>query len=674
MDDSKNGLCIIVHTATFESTFDLKRWLKHTRREIPTFHETDERILQRLRREAREKNVAGEEESDEEYHELEEHSTNPTNPPVRMANNNGQPQRRVLASYTFANPRHCGSSILTPNVDANNFELKPQLITLVQNNCSYGGGPLEDPNQHLSTFLRICNIVKTNGVPPDSYKLMLFPFSLRDKATQWLESFPRDSINNWDDLVTKFLAKFYPPQRIIRLKAEVQTFTQMEAEPIYEAWERYKALVRKCPPAMFNEWEKLQNFYEGLTLKSQEALDHSAGASLKSLERQIGQLSKQISVERPSSSLPSDTIPNPKEECKAIQLRSGRTLVSNNDTTKKQTGSIKEPTEDEEQTKADKANEQVVVPNKSTEKLKEKNNQPHSSREMTQGQQQIGKSITPPLPYPQRCNKEVKDQHFHKFLETFKKLEINIPLAEALEQMPLYAKFLKELINKKRSWEEKENVLLTEECRALIQKGLPPKLEDPGSFLLPCTIGNLTITKAMCDLGASINLIPSSMVKKLHIDEVKLVQMSLELVDKSMVYPRGVIENILVKVDSFIYPADFVVLDSNEDDGDSVILGRPFLATARAIIDIEEGELTLRMQRNKTKRDWKNIKIPTEGLSKGDKVQLIYQQLGANQQTEDYYTVSNILSLEHAEIEHQRTKKRITVRGDKLRLYKYQPP
>ena len=255
--------------------------MSDTRREIPTFHETDERILRRLRREAREKNVAGEEESDEEYHELEEHSTNPTNPPVRMANNNGQPHRRVLASYTFANPRHCGSSILTPNVDANNFELKPQLITLVQNNCSYGGGPLEDPNQHLSTFLRICNTVKTNGVHPDSYKLLLFPFSLRDKATQWLESFPRDNMNNWDDLVTKFLAKFYPPQRVIRLKTEVQTFTQMDAEPLYEAWERYKALIRKCPPGMFSEWDRLQNFYEGLTLKSQEALDYSAGGSLQ---------------------------------------------------------------------------------------------------------------------------------------------------------------------------------------------------------------------------------------------------------------------------------------------------------------------------------------------------------------------------------------------------------
>ncbi|XP_015947151.1 uncharacterized protein LOC107472109 [Arachis duranensis] len=195
-------------------------------------------------------------------------------------------------------------------------------------------------------------------------------------------------------------------------------------------------------------------------------------------------------------------------------------------------------------------------------------------------QQQVEKSLTPLLPYPQRFHKEAKDQHFHKFFETFKKLEINISLAEALEQMPLYAKFLKELINKKRSWLEKETILLTEECRALIQKGLPPKLADPGSFFLPCTIGRLTINKAMCDLGAR---------------EIKPIQMSLELVDKSVVYLRGVIENLLVKVDKFIYLADFVVLDSDEDEGDSVILGRPFLATARAIIDVEQGKLTLRM-------------------------------------------------------------------------------
>nr|XP_025661564.1 uncharacterized protein LOC112757170 [Arachis hypogaea] len=105
----------------------------------------------------------------------------------------------------------------------------------------------------------------------------------------------------------------------------------------------------------------------------------------------------------------------------------------------------------------------------------------------------------------------------------------------------------------------------------------------------------MIMNKAMCDLGVSINLMPSSLVRKLCIEEVKPIQMSLELMDKSVIYPRGVIENLLVKVDKFIFPVDFMVLDLDEDEGDSIILGRPFLATARAIIDMEQGELTLRM-------------------------------------------------------------------------------
>ncbi|XP_052111948.1 uncharacterized protein LOC107472537 [Arachis duranensis] len=330
-------------------------------------------------------------------------------------------------------------------------------------------------------------------------------------------------------------------------------------------------------------------------MKLQEMTNKNHEASIKNIERQIGQISKQMSVERPSSSLPSDTIPNPKEECKAIQLRSGRILMSNNDTPKKQKEIIKEPTKEEKQTKADQAKEQIVVPTKSNEKLKEQESQPHSSREKTQGQQQIEKSITPPLPYPQRFNKEVKDQHFHKFLETFKKLEINIPLAEALEQMPLYAKFMKELINKKRSWLEKETILLTEECSAVIQRGIPPKLKDPGGFVVSCTIGKTILNKALCDLGASINLMPLTMMRKLDIEELKPTRMSLVMADRSIKTPNGIVENLLVKIGEFIFPADFVILDTEEEGSDSIILGRPFLYTARAIIDVEKGEMVFRV-------------------------------------------------------------------------------
>ncbi|KAL4381072.1 hypothetical protein AHAS_Ahas04G0096900 [Arachis hypogaea] len=241
--------------------------------------------------------------------------------------------------------------------------------------------------------------------------------------------------------------------------------------------------------------------------KHQEMIAKNQEASIKNVERQIGQLSKQFATEKPSSSLPSDTIPNPKEECKVVQLRSGRTLISNNDTTKKPVESSKGPIGMEKSTDIEETNDQDVMPNKNPEKQKKKEDKPTNSQEreekLIQGQQQKEKAFTPSLPYPQRFNKETKDQHFHKFLETFKKLEINIPIAEALEQMPLYAKFLKDLINKKRSWSEKETVLLIEECSAVLQKGIPSKLKDPGSFVVSCTISKMPLDKAQCDLGAS---------------------------------------------------------------------------------------------------------------------------------------------------------------------------
>ncbi|XP_015940257.1 uncharacterized protein LOC107465797 [Arachis duranensis] len=185
--------------------------------------------------------------------------------------------------------------------------------------------------------------------------------------------------------------------------------------------------------------------------------------------------------------------------------------------------------------------------------------------EQPQEQRKMVKPSTPSLPYPQRFNKELKDQQFPKFLDVFKKLEINISLAEALEQMPLYAKFLKELINKKRRWDEKETVMLTQECSAVIQRGIPPKLKDPGSFVISCTIGKMTLEKALCDMGANINLMPLSMMKKLAIEEIKLTRMSLVMADRSIKIPNGVMENLLVKVGEFIFPADFVILDTEEE-------------------------------------------------------------------------------------------------------------
>ena len=181
-------------------------------------------------------------------------------------------------------------------------------------------------------------------------------------------------------------------------------------------------------------------------------------------------------------------------------------------------------------------------------------------------------------------------------MEVFKKLQINFPFADALEQMLTYVKFMKDILSKKRRLEEYETIALTEECSAIIQKKLPQKLKDPESFTIPCTIGNAVFEKALCDLGASINLMPLSIFRRLGLGEAKPTAVTLQLADQSLKHPRGIIEDVLVKVDKFIFPADFIVLDMEEDKEIPIILGRPFLATGRALIDMQKGELRLRVQ------------------------------------------------------------------------------
>ena len=162
--------------------------------------------------------------------------------------------------------------------------------------------------------------------------------------------------------------------------------------------------------------------------------------------------------------------------------------------------------------------------------------------------------------------------------------------------MPSYVKFMKKFLASKKKLEEYGTIALTEKCSAILQKKLPPKLQDPGSFAIPFSIGNRVFGKALCDLGASINLMSLSMFKRLKLGEPKLTTISLQLADRSYQHPRGIIENVLVKVGKFVLPADFVILDMEEDDSVPIILGRPFLATEKAQINVQEGELKLRVQ------------------------------------------------------------------------------
>ena len=147
----------------------------------------------------------------------------------------------------------------------------------------------------------------------------------------------------------------------------------------------------------------------------------------------------------------------------------------------------------------------------------------------------------------------------------FKKLDINIPFAEALAQMPHYAKFIKDIISKKRNLDKDGVVSLSANCSAIIQKNLPQKMQDPGSFTIPYTIGNYEFGRALCDYGVSINLMPLFAVKRLSLGELTPTTMTLQMADISMSQPEGILKDVLIKVGNFIFPMYFVVIDIEED-------------------------------------------------------------------------------------------------------------
>ncbi|XP_070044866.1 uncharacterized protein [Nicotiana tomentosiformis] len=182
---------------------------------------------------------------------------------------------------------------------------------------------------------------------------------------------------------------------------------------------------------------------------------------------------------------------------------------------------------------------------------------------------------------------------------------------EALTQMPSYAKFFKEILSSKRKLEEVSVVKLTEKCSAILQNKLLQKLGDPESFTIPCTVGGAHFEKALCDSGASINLMHFSIFRKLSLGEWKDTGVSLQLSDQSAKRPKGIIENILVRVDKFVFTVDFIVLEMEKNTEVPLILGRPFLATGRAIIDVHQGQLILRVDKERVIFDMqKMMKFP----------------------------------------------------------------
>ncbi|XP_042056270.1 uncharacterized protein LOC121800839 [Salvia splendens] len=357
-----------------------------------------------------------------------------------------------------------------------------------------------------------------------------------------------------------------PPQGFTVTDGMVNDQKKMTTEDILKS---FMIQTNKVMEQNNQRMEKVESDVQGMT------------THLKNIDIQISQISQTVSANTQPGKFPSNTIINPKD-CKAIHLRSGTSYEG-----------PPMPSENEDRVVEKRAEEKELVEENETVQIStppKENTTVHSPTPPT-----AHSPAEVRIPYPQRVQKKKTDDQFSRFLDIFRKVNLNIPLVVALQEMPTYAKFLKDVLSKKKRWTDYETANISENCSAIIQKKLPAKLNDPGSFNISCVIGNDRQTKALCDLGASINLMPLSFFRKMKIGTLKPTTITPQMADRTVTYPKGIVEDVLVMVHDFIFPVDFVVLDMEEDMNVPLILGRPFLATGKALIDIAKGELTLHM-------------------------------------------------------------------------------
>nr|GEU94122.1 reverse transcriptase domain-containing protein [Tanacetum cinerariifolium] len=552
---------------------------------------------------------------------------------------------RTMEELLQAPTEGYGEAIIIPKILAENFKIKTNLLQLVQTN-KFHGFERDNPHTHISNFKRMTSTLKYRDVPNDAIKLMLFPYSLEGAARIWYEKEPPNSILTWDDLVNKFVNQFFPPSKTTHLKNEISRFTQRFEETFGEAWERFKEMLRACGNLLSKttkealkiiknkskvRYSRSKANVSGVNTNSRESssktddrIDKLADqisnlveivnkqvitpATAKAVEKTyviyggahayydcIATDSNQLSVcvatgtynqvsppnrtsnQMPppgfapvqnrynqnqgqgnnvnrgnnfqnnqastSGTLPSNIVPNPKGEMKDVTTRSvlayeGPSIPTNSPLEKVVERDTEETTDKEQHNcQGSTAHIQPPVVPISISKPDVLKTQPKHN-----------------IPYPSRLNdqklrKKAMNQ-MEKFFQISHDLYFDISFADALLLMPKFASTTKSLLTNKDKLFELAKVPLNENCSAMLLEKLPEKLGDPGKFLIPS--------------------------------------------DRSITHPKGVAEGVFVKVGKFYFPTDFVVVDFEADPRVPLILGRSFLRTDRALIDVYREEITLR--------------------------------------------------------------------------------
>ncbi|CAN6691336.1 unnamed protein product [Malus baccata var. baccata] len=484
----------------------------------------------------------------------------------------------------------------------------------------FHGFSTEDANKHLMEFHVVCSGMRPANVDEEQVKLRIFPFTLEAKAKEWLYNLPPRSMNTWNQVKQAFLEQYFLATKAASIRKDICAIRQQHGEPFGDYYERFTHLVASCPNHQISEhlliqllWSNQDNGHatdmcpslmdqggleqanalggfqgqqrqkphapfqpqqQQAPSKSLEDLiaslanltqshQQKTDKAIENLEHQMSQLASLMGQQHQPGRLPSQTVVNPNaEQMNVVTLRNGKEVFE----------------QDEASTETKKYPKDTELNKKDSDKV---------SKEV---QNSFNSCV--PIPFPRRFMKSKKEQTDKEILDTFRKVQVNLPLLDAIKQVP------------------------NEEVSAVLERKLPPKLKNAGSFTIPCVIGGKEFGRALCDLGESINLMPYSVYESLNLGDLKETKVVIQLADRSNRYPKGLLEDVLVQVNELIFPADFFVLEMEHDPMPTalpLILGRPFLRTTQTKIDVYDGTLTMEIDGESVKfRIFNAMRYPSE--------------------------------------------------------------
>ncbi|GKC20991.1 putative reverse transcriptase domain-containing protein [Tanacetum coccineum] len=495
-----------------------------------------------------------------------------------------------------------------PKIDnKDQFELKGQFLKELREN-TFSGSDNEDANEHIEKVLEIVDLFHVPNITVDQLMLRVFPISLTGAASRWLRNEPTGSIKTWEDLKTKFLNKYCPPGRTAKKMEEINNFQQESDETLFQAWERFKELLMKCPQHYLTEMQEVILFYNGLDIPTRQILDSRGAIPTKTAEdakKAIQEMAEYSQKWHNGTSRGRSTKTSDGLAAIQAQLNNlGREIK--------------------------KVNEKVYAAQVGCEQCKG----PHYTKDCPQKEegktleeayytqfdkpfQGGGYKATAPGHYQmnnanpsyQKRRQSMEDTLSKFMSESAKRHEENSNLIKeiqastdaAIRNQGASIKPL-EIQNRANEQEEEGNYRpkFTEAYGAShINNIIPRKEKDLGSFTLSCFINDVCFDNALVDLGASVSVMSLSTYLNLGLGELAHTRLTMELADRTVKYPKGIPENVLVEIGKFTFLVDFIILDMPEDIKVPLILRRPFLSTARVKIDVYKRKITLRVGEEK---------------------------------------------------------------------------